>query len=272
MTNPTLVYGAPVQLGREQAYVEHYDASLLQPIARSECRQHLAIQDFYGCDRWSAYEVSWLDPTGKPCVAVLEFEIPANTTHIIESKSFKYYLNSLNQTPFASMPALLERLTQDVSAAAGGPVTVRPLPQGLPPVSVTAQCVDGLPLAQAQYHPNAALLQAKPCAQGASPVLLSHLLKSNCPVTGQPDWASVWVGCEGVAIEPASFLAYVVSYRQHQDFHENCVEQIYNHIWQTCAPSQLWVYARYTRRGGLDINPYRSSQPSAPPPVWAFRQ
>jgi 7-cyano-7-deazaguanine reductase len=264
------IFGADIQLGREQAYSDQYDPSLLQPIARVLCRQQLPIHNFFGEDIWTGYELSWLDDQGKPHVCALEFIFPADSSHLIESKSFKYYLNSFNQTRMPSQPAVLEILTRDLSAAAGGLVSVRPYlapsPTGLP----DQFGLDHLPLIEPTYCPAPEYLSAG--QEIVSQILCSDLLKTNCPVTGQPDWASIWIGYEGGIINPAGMLAYIVSYRQQQDFHENCVEQIFCDIWQRCAPSRLWVYARYTRRGGLDINPFRSSHPLDTPALRGFRQ
>lgn len=265
-----IVYGKPVHLGQQQAYSEQYDASLLQPIERSICRAQLPIKTFSGVDLWTAFEVSWLDAKGKPCVAALEFEFPANSSHIIESKSFKYYLNSFNQTRLSSKEELIQRLLSDLSSAAGGQVMVR---EYVPPEAMgLAQQVllDELALVEPVYSPAPELLSAN--GAQVHEVVCSHLLKTNCPVTGQPDWASLWIGYEGAQIDHNGLLAYIVSFRQQQDFHENCVEHIYCDLWQRCAPRRLWVYARYTRRGGLDINPLRSSEPMAAPKLRGFRQ
>lgn len=264
------IFGVDVQLGRQQAYSDQYDASLLQPIERLACRQQLPIHDFLGVDIWTGYEVSWLNSQGKPCVSTLEFIFAANSSHLIESKSFKYYLNSFNQTRVQSEEALLEVLTRDLTAASGGPVSVA---RYLAPsaVGLAGQAgLDHLPLIEPVYLPQPNYL----CCgeQKITEILSSDLLKTNCPVTGQPDWASIWIGYEGVQIDHAGLLAYIVSYRQQQDFHENCVEQIYCDIWQRCAPTRLWVYARYTRRGGLDINPFRTSHPMDAPLLRGFRQ
>lgn len=264
------VYGKQVHLGQQQAYSDQYDVSLLQPIERSICRGQLPIKEFIGADLWTAFEVSWLDAGGKPCVASVEFEFPANSSHIIESKSFKYYLNSFNQTRLASRHELNQRLINDLSAAAGGQVLVRDY---VPPVALGVDqqiMLDGLPLAEPAYKPAPQLLSAS--GAQVQEVLCSHLLKTNCPVTGQPDWASIWIGYEGAQIDHNGLLAYIVSFREQQDFHENCVEHIYCDLWQRCAPVRLWVYARYTRRGGLDINPLRSSEPMAAPKLRGFRQ
>lgn len=265
-----LIFGADIQLGRQQAYSDQYDASLLQPIERLACRQQLPIHNFLGVDIWTGYEVSWLDALGKPCVSTLEFIFAANSSHLIESKSFKYYLNSFNQTRVQSEEALLEVLTADLTAASGGPVSVA---HYSPPsaVGMLGQVgLDDLPLNEPVYSPQPNYLWS--AENKITEILFSNLLKSNCPVTGQPDWASIWIGYEGGQIDHAGLLAYIVSYRQHQDFHENCVEQIYCDIWQRCAPARLWVYARYTRRGGLDINPFRTSHPMDVPQLRGFRQ
>lgn len=266
-------FGVELQLGKHQAYADHYDANLLQPIAREICRQHLPWQNFLGWDIWTAYELSWLDLSGKPQVAVAEFSFPATSRYIIESKSFKYYLNSLNQTRIADRQTLRDLLVCDLSHAADASVEIQFV--STPSIAIncgSALLVDDLALSSEHYQPNADLLRCSNFQQNTEQVLCSHLLKSNCPVTGQPDWASLWVGYSGPQILPESFLAYVVSYRQHQDFHENCVEQIFVDLWQRCQPQSLWVYARYTRRGGLDINPFRSSEAGRPPELRGFRQ
>lgn len=264
------LYGAKVHLGQQLAYSEQYDPTLLQPIARAACRQHLLQQNFLGVDIWTAYEISWLDTLGKPRVAMVEFKFPADSSHLIESKSFKYYLNSFNQTRVSSQQALFDILIKDLSAAAGAAVQVSNFS------AATAQALpgqielDGLPLVEPAYTRTLALLQVG--EHNVDEVFHSDLLKTNCPVTGQPDWASIWIGYKGLQIDPSSLLAYLVSYRQQQDFHENCVEQIYSDIWQQCKPTRLWVYARYTRRGGLDINPFRASEPMDVPALRGLRQ
>lgn len=259
-----------LKLGQAQAYVEHYDATLLQPIPRDLSRHHLPHTDFCGADVWTAYELSWLAPGGKPQVAIAEFTVPASSTNLIESKSFKYYLNSFNQTEMDSWEALRSLLSRDLSAVAGAEVTVRLFElaafderrRARAPESVL---LDALPLENAVFQPRAEILV--PVDELFSGVWCSHLLKSNCPVTGQPDWASIWIGWQGRGLKPASLLSYIVSYRQHQDFHENCVERIFADLMSVGQPQNLWVYARYTRRGGLDINPFRSMQPMEIP-VW----
>lgn len=265
-----------LKLGQAQAYVEHYDPALLQPIPRDLSRRHLAGTEFLGADLWTAYELSWLAPGGKPQVAIAEFTIPSVSANLIESKSFKYYLNSFNQTEIESWDELRSLLTKDLSAVAGGDVKVvlfglsefdEQRRKAKTPDSVL---LDDLPLENSVFAPSADILI--PTTESFDGVWCSHLLKSNCPVTGQPDWASIWVGWQGRGINPGSLLRYIVSYRQHQDFHENCVERIFTDLIAVGQPQSLWVYARYTRRGGLDINPFRSLKPMELPLWMAPRQ
>ncbi|MGO1767322.1 NADPH-dependent 7-cyano-7-deazaguanine reductase QueF [Advenella sp. S44] len=263
MSDPTLLH-AP--LGKETEYAEHYDPSLLFAIARDAGRAHLNLRPhpaWHGADIWNAYELSWLNTKGKPQVALARFGFPADTTHIIESKSFKLYLNSFNQTTLPDSDALLAAMQQDLSKAAGGPVDVTLFnaadfaDQALGELHGTL--LDTLDIDVCAYHPDPTLLQAN-ASQSRHETLRSNLLKSNCPVTGQPDWGSLQIEYTGAAIDHASLLKYIVSYRGHNGFHEQCVEQIFCDIMQVCAPQALTVYARYTRRGGLDINPWRSTE------------
>ena len=255
-------------LGKQTHYIAEYAPELLHSIARTENRKELGIEagslPFWGMDIWNGYELSWLNGKGKPEVALAEFRIPCDTPNIIESKSFKLYLNSLNQTRFGSWDELQATLARDLARALGvdslevklAPVT-EPLRIQIPD---NALCVDELDIEVDCYHPQAAFLTANPQCQAAE-TLVSHLLKSNCPVTGQPDWASLIVSYEGGQLSREGLLRYVISFREHQDFHEHCVERIFCDIMERCRPSRLSVYARYTRRGGLDINPLRSSHP-----------
>jgi len=260
-------------LGHKTAYVSSYDAGLLFPIARAESRKALGITNtlpFYGVDVWTGYELSWLNLKGKPQVAVAEFFIPCDSAAIVESKSFKLYLNSLNQTKFADMDAVKICLEKDLSAAAGARVVVdlRSLQHSTLLIDSTfkALCIDDLDINIDTYHPDADLL-AVDKVEKVSEFLCSHLLKSNCPVTGQPDWASVFIEYSGGKISHESLLRYIVSFREHQDFHEHCVERIFMDVQRHCTPSSLSVYARYTRRGGLDINPFRSTESEVLPNV-----
>lgn len=242
-------------LGKQTEYIDTYSPSLLFPIARIGAR----VAPVTGIDIWNAYELSWLDLNGKPVVAVGEFRIPALGSFLIESKSFKLYLNSFNQTRFESREVVQEVMVRDLSQAAGVTVSVRldSLDRTYP-AAPDAVCIDDLTVVISDYQPTADLLC---CASDevVEELLCSHLLKSNCPVTGQPDWGSLYIGYSGARIDHEGLLAYVVSMRQHQGFHEQCVEQIYSDLMERCAPRALWVYARYVRRGGLDINPFRAS-------------
>ena len=250
-------------LGQGTAYVNTYDAGQLYPIERNLNWAKRGIEratlPFAGEDIWNAYEVSWLNSRGKPVARVAEFRIPASSTHIIESKSFKLYLNSFNLSRFDSEAQVAELMRRDLSAAAGATVSVRLMaPDDSEPVGAFAgTCLDELDVDIEHYHPRPGLLRTGATRVDAS--LYSHLLKSNCPVTGQPDWASILIGYRGPQIEREGLLCYLISYREHGDFHEQCVENIFMDIWQHCQPEMLTVYARYVRRGGLDINPYRSS-------------
>ncbi|MEO9275326.1 NADPH-dependent 7-cyano-7-deazaguanine reductase QueF [Marinomonas sp. 5E14-1] len=255
-------------LGQQTEYVSEYDASLLYPIARVDKWREMDIESerlpFYGEDVWNAYEVSWLNLKGKPVVALAEFRLPCDSPNIIESKSFKLYLNSLNQMRYDSVEEVQALLEKDLSKAAKANVTViiRNLESVSSLVVLTPDyCIDELDVEVNEYHPNADLLTI---GKGiVEERLVSHLLKSNCPVTNQPDWGSVSIDYKGSKIEHESLLKYIVSFREHTDFHEQCVERIFIDIMRRCKPESLTVYARYVRRGGLDINPYRSSEPVA---------
>lgn len=259
-------------LGQSVAYASQYDPSLLFPIARSHNRAALNLTagnlPFTGVDLWNAYELSWLDAKGKPRVAMATFSVPADSPNIIESKSFKLYLNSFNQTRLVNSAALRGRLERDLSAAAGAPVGLDFfLPQRFNELQMgelDGIYIDKLDIEIDTYEPAPEVLRTRP-GDVVEETLASRLLKSNCPVTGQPDWASVQIRYRGAPIDRESLLRYVVSFRQHAEFHEHCVERIFSDIMQACAPEQLTVYARYTRRGGLDINPWRSNFEAAPP-------
>lgn len=252
-------------LGRETAYISQYDASLLFPIARSETRQQLGFEGgalpFYGVDLWTGYELSWLDLSGKPQVALAQFRIPCDSEFLVESKSFKLYLNSFNQTRFEHLDEVRARVTEDLSRATNSEVTLSLELLGRARLSVQApegERLDDLPVTIEHYHPAPQHLAV--AQEVASETLYSDLLKSNCPVTGQPDWATVQIRYRGPQIDREGLLRYIISFREHQDFHEHCVERMFADITQRCRPEYLSVYARYTRRGGLDINPFRCSQ------------
>jgi 7-cyano-7-deazaguanine reductase len=266
-------------LGKEVAYPTSYDPSLLFPIARALGREQFASLmsppslPFSGWDLWNAYEMSWLSPQGMPQVAILRFIVDCTSPNIIESKSLKLYLNSFNQTVFVSTELMLETICKDLSAAAGTPVSVELIPTrdfaNLQIEEFNGLDLDAQALTIDCYEPKADLLclAATPDSRttSVSESLFSRLLKSNCPVTSQPDWACVQIDYTGPKIDPAGLLKYIVSFRMHNGFHEQCVETIFMDILTRCQPQALSVYARYTRRGGLDINPWRAT-PGMPPP------
>lgn len=253
-------------LGKQSDYIDRYDPTILFPISRAESWKASGIEreilPFYGEDVWNGYEISWLSDKGIPRVAMAEFRLPATSPYLIESKSFKLYLNSYNQTKFANKEAVEQRMAKDLSAAAGGRVIVKILPLDYQfPVEPKSVCIDDLDISMDKYELNPAVLKlAVGDEEGEfEGSLVSHLLKSNCPVTGQPDWGSIYIDYKGAHIDEKSLLTYLVSLRTHQDFHEQCVERTFWDIWTRCKPESLTVYARYVRRGGLDINPMRSS-------------
>ena len=262
-------------LGKPATYAAHYDASLLFPIARLNKRLELGLGanvqlPFFGMDIWNAYEVSWLNLRGKPQVAIATIMAPADSPNIIESKSFKLYLNSFNQTKLAGTEALLSLLQADLSAGFGAPVQVSLTLQEnfstLKMQELDGLLLDRLDLEIDMYTPNPLLLTADHDVAPVEEILVSHLLKSNCLVTGQPDWGSVQIKYVGAPINQESLLRYLIGFRDHNEFHEQCVERIFVDIMQHCNPQKLSVYARYTRRGGLDINPWRSNFSSGQKP------
>ncbi|HHT00330.1 MAG TPA: NADPH-dependent 7-cyano-7-deazaguanine reductase QueF [Thiomicrospira sp.] len=252
-------------LGQSTAYCSQYDASLLFPIPRQENRTELNIDStklpFEGLDIWTAYEVSWLNEKGKPIVAIADFAFPADSLCLIESKSFKLYLNSFNGTKFSSEEDVVATWIADLSKACGSEVSVdlrslefeETLIGKLPGTNL-----DDLDIEVNHYQVNSNLLSVSG-DEVVSETLNSHLLKSNCLVTGQPDWGSVVIRYEGAQIDHKKLLQYIISFREHNEFHEQCVERIFCDIQKVCKPQKLTVYARYVRRGGLDINPYRSN-------------
>ena len=265
-------------LGKTSAYADQYDPSLLFPLARETQRSEIGIRGslpFLGADLWTAFELSWLNAKGKPQVAIAHITVPCESSHMVESKSFKLYLNSFNSTRMDSADAVRERLREDLSRAIWGGGTVKSsagvrllLPELFecePVKALEGLLIDRLDVDCDTYKPAPALLTAAFGEKPVDEVLVSDLLKSNCLVTGQPDWGSVQIRYSGPQIDQAGLLKYIVSFRNHNEFHEQCVERIYMDIMARCKPSRLMVYARYTRRGGLDINPWRSSHPQLPP-------
>ena len=269
MTNP---YG-DIPLGQQTDYVDHYDAALLSPIPRSLARDALALPagalPFKGVDVWNAYELSWLDQQGKPVVAMAQITVPCDSDCLVESKSLKLYLNGFANTRFVGEQAVAATMQADLSAAAGGPVTVRL--QSLDDAAGEAlqlpagDCVDALSVSIEGFDYTPALLATMEGPTHTAQ-LYSHLVRSLCPVTRQPDWATVVVRYTGKPIAPESLLRYLVSFRNHSGFHEQVVELVYQDIQRQCAPQRLSVQGFFTRRGGLDINPFRSSD-DVPAPI-----
>lgn len=271
-TTPTADPSHASPLGKATEYQSHYAPELLYPIPRQLKRSELGLTDaalpFVGEDLWNAYELSWLNAKGKPVVAIGTFRVPADSPNLIESKSFKLYLNSFNQTSFDSIETVSTTMARDLSAAAGGALEVV-----LESLSASPQASIGIPngilldeldITCDRYQPAPELLATLP-GQIIEETLYSHLLKSNCLVTGQPDWAMLVIRYRGSPIDRAGLLRYIVSFRNHNEFHEQCVERIFTDIKQHCQPEALAVHARYTRRGGLDINPFRSTGNYAAP-------
>lgn len=256
-------------LGQHTPAVESYSPQLLYPIPRAEGRGRLGLGEplpFHGADLWHAYELSWLDRYGKPVVQVGRFTIPCNTPNMVESKSFKLYLNSLNNTRFEDVENARATILADIGGTAGGPVELELLEvadPGLSGAGLEGACLDSLEVSVGDTEPDAGLLTVGP--DRISESVYSHLLRSLCPVTGQPDWATVWIQYSGPTLDHSSLLQYIIAYRQHREFHEQCVERMFRDIQQCCAPQDLHIQAFYTRRGGLDINPFRSTDPTARP-------
>lgn len=257
-------------LGLHTPPVREYAPQLLHPIPRAAARNGLGLRHplpFHGVDLWHAYEMSWLDSNGKPVVRVGRFEVPASSPNMVESKSFKLYLNSLNNTQFAADAEALATITADLSAVAGERVNLELLSlddESLAGATLPGTCLDDLPVAPHTGEPQAQQLQVQ-AGHVIEETVYSHLLRSLCPVTGQPDWATVWLHYRGASIEHSSLLQYLIAYREHQEFHEQCVERMFCDISSRCEPQFLHLQAFYTRRGGLDINPLRSTDAHARP-------
>jgi 7-cyano-7-deazaguanine reductase len=285
------------QLGKPTAYIDQYQPELLFPISRLTKREELGLRNnalpFMGADIWNAYELSWLNSKGKPQIAMLRLVIPCESANIIESKSMKLYFNSFSQSTFESVDEVLDCIKKDMSDALTQPLSdldsSRNLseqpgyPNNRPALTLGVELIepdrfakerivdfegldlDRLDIECVHYQPRSELLRVHPGQTAVTQKLRSNLLKSNCLVTGQPDWGSVQIQYTGDEIDEASLLEYLVSFRDHHEFHEQCVERIFMDIWTRCKPSRLSVYARYTRRGGLDINPFRTSHPERLP-------
>ena len=272
------------ELGKHSAYTTQYDPSLLFQIPRKTKRDEIGIiakLPFAGVDIWNAFELSWLNTKGKPIIALLELIIPANSSHIIESKSLKLYLNSLNNTQFSSQELVKQTINNDLAKV----LNIAPKEliiniynndnsalQATPLTQLKGICLDELDVSIQQYTPNPKLLKTDNNNREES--LFSNLLKSNCLVTDQPDWGSVQIDYQGKQINHESLLKYIIAFRNHNEFHEQCIERIFMDIMRECQPEKLTVYGRYTRRGGLDINPYRTTNQNfiTPSNARLFRQ
>ena len=269
-----------LKLGQQTKYSEKYDRTLLQPVPRRLNRDQLnitATQPFtIGADIWTAYEISWLNPKGVPQVAIADVSIDFRSENLIESKSFKLYLNSFNQTTFTDFADVQQTLQRDLQDCAQGEVRVRLNSladyTAQPIVALSGECIDAQDIEVRDYAFNATLLNHCTGEHLIEETLVSHLLKSNCLITQQPDWGSLQIHYVGKQINREQLLRYIISFRQHNEFHEQCVERIFCDLMQYAKPEKLTVYARYTRRGGLDINPYRSNFEPLPQNVRLARQ
>ena len=269
-----------LKLGQQTKYAEKYDRTLLQPVPRRLNRDQLnitATQPFtIGADIWTAYEISWLNPKGVPQVAIADVSIDFRSENLIESKSFKLYLNSFNQTAFADFVDVQQTLQRNLQDCAQGEVNVRLNSladyTAQPIVALSGDCIDAQDIEVRNYAFNAALLNHCTGDHLVEETLVSHLLKSNCLITQQPDWGSLQIHYVGKQINREQLLRYIISFRQHNEFHEQCVERIFCDLMQYAKPEKLTVYARYTRRGGLDINPYRSNFEPLPQNLRLARQ
>jgi len=269
-------------LGKTTQYCSNYDATLLQAVPRSLNRDALNLTGsslpFLGEDLWYGYELSWLNEKGKPLVAVAEFRFPCTSTNIVESKSFKLYLNSFNQSKFKSIEQVEKILQKDLSTTSGSQAQVKLFPvDKCPALHIThdtAICIDQLDIEIINYSLDAKLLEDNKNSNNeiVEESLVSHLLKSNCLITNQPDWASIYINYKGRKIDHEKLLRYLISFRQHNEFHEQCVERIFCDLQKYADLEQLTIFARYTRRGGLDINPYRSTFSKRAPNSRTLRQ
>lgn len=272
-------------LGKTTEYCSEYNPNLLQAVPRSLNRNDLALAEnslpFIGEDVWYGYELSWLNSKGKPVVAVAEFRFACTSPNLVESKSFKLYLNSFNQSKFSSFQEVEQRLNKDLSATAGVQAQIKLFAvEQCPALAIKLAnkdviCIDDEDITVDNYQYKAELLKEAQINSSANIIdesLVSHLLKSNCLITNQPDWASVYISYKGVAIKHNVLLQYLISFRQHNEFHEQCVERIFCDLQKHCQLEELTVFARYTRRGGLDINPFRSTHISCAPQARTLRQ
>lgn len=269
-----------LKLGQKTEYKSKYDPALLQAVPRKLNRDGLGIttqQPFdRGADVWTCYELSWLNEKGLPQVAIADVAIDFRSENLIESKSFKLYLNSFNQTKFASLEQVEQTLAKDLSQCASGQVSVNVYKLSTytqqPIVDFAGECIDEQDIQIDSYAFSNAYLTDVAEGEVVEETLVSHLLKSNCLITAQPDWGSVQIHYVGKKLNREKLLRYLVSFREHNEFHEQCVERIFTDLMQFAQPEKLTVYARYTRRGGLDINPFRSNFEPIPQNLRMARQ
>lgn len=250
------------QLGKKTAYFDKYNPNLLYPISRIPQENSVKM---YGYDLWHLYELSWLNPKGKPEVAIGNIAYDASSKKLIESKSLKLYLNSFNNSVFDDFTSVQNTIEKDLSNALEIPVMAKlwGLNENARIVSPEGVCIDNYDVEIESYDFDHRAGVLSDLVEGDTEVyesLYSNLLRSNCPITGQPDWGTVMVDYRGRKISHKKLLQYIIYYRNHNDFHEHCVESIFSEILMHCRPSKLRVYAQYTRRGGIDINPYRSTE------------
>ncbi|EKD55362.1 MAG: hypothetical protein ACD_60C00013G0004 [uncultured bacterium] len=253
-------------LGKKVEYDPHYNPDKLFPIPRKTKRDEIGIPDhlpFFGFDLWNHYEVSWLNEKGKPLVALAEISYGCETPCIIESKSMKLYFNSFNNSRFKNENTLQEIIKKDLEERVGGETSVKIIPLSdlnntISFKEFSGECLDQLDITCSSYQVEQSFLKTE--EEQVEETLFSNLLKSNCLVTRQPDWASIQIAYAGKKINREGLLRYLVSFRNHNEFHEQCIERIFMDIMNHCKPKELSVYGRYTRRGGLDINPYRSTK------------
>lgn len=269
-----------LKLGQKTEYKSEYDPTLLQPVPRKLNRDGLGVTDQppfdRGADVWTCYELSWLNENGLPQVAIADVAIDFRSENLIESKSFKLYLNSFNQTKFASLEQVEQTLAKDLSQCASGQVSVKVCKLSAytqqPIVDFAGECIDEQDIQIDSYEFSNEHLASVAEGEVVEETLVSHLLKSNCLITSQPDWGSVQIHYVGKKLNREKLLRYLVSFREHNEFHEQCVERIFTDLIQFTQPEKLTVYARYTRRGGLDINPFRSNFESVPQNLRMARQ
>ena len=252
-------------LGRESAYPQKYAPQVLCPIERALSRNPLRLGDplpFSGTDIWNAWELTWLGQGDLPRVATAEIRVPVKSPNLVESKSLKLYLGSFAMSRFASAAEVEEVIARDLENCVGSPVVVQVLPVAetvaRQPARLAGACLDEIEVECSDWEINPDLLKSDP-GKIVTEDVYTHLLRSLCPVTAQPDMGSLQISYTGPAIDHAALLRYVVSFREHNDFHEACIERMFVDLVERCGCEQLTVQARYLRRGGIDINPIRTN-------------